>query len=1073
MALAPCIPTLPSDSPVVVAWIASQVSALHKGAKLREIIRGRDAAGAFVRVVAWRAGGAPSLRIDGGEYGGDADFQGVAMPDAVRQALARRAAGATWEDPREARVPSAPGVWLHAAGRTMFLKGDTTLGDVAVRGLVWLVREDGDVCGASPELLDRARSGGAITWGPPPAAVGAEWVLASGLHRDELASPTWPVVLAALERWADAIAVFAAGAPQVSATVKVGDIVPAAEAARLPQGCVVDVQGSGEDGAVFHLRCDRVWWVKGRHGGASDHGGSRLLDFVNTWRPSSFRVLALGVPLDWSGASVRVVADVALRASAMSWWTVPEGHLARTTRGDVAWKRAGHAGRIMRGGGAGRLYTWGAQGEADDADFCEGLGSWTPLTGPHATPEEADEALRLLLEHGRLEPDPTAQAPQGEAPRMWKVGDVVHAPDEARTLPPGTILLEGEAATFRDHVAILPDRTALYLRRSAGHDIAAGTPRATAQGWAPEQVLECGPAKIVALADPARLGDGPYMRGLLGWPAPAQAAPAAAARAAAAGPDVRLMFVGPKGDPIEVKGLADGDFVTFDGTASGPAPAVLGPATVQITLDQGGAKALAAAFAPTGGPQPGDVVPWAQVPPSSLSLDRGGDPVWRLSDGQWRRLAFGLDQRWTEISSSLEPAAQQPLSGERCKIVRVGIPDDATLGDLVGWAAASKLAPDAVRAIERLPPEEQARASARAGEVEGAAVAVAAAARAPTVADRALARAREVLGDAFARRLAAPIASAWTVGNERAGWHETTRLEVVDGRARMRADCSCIMCQALPKAAWTDLPPAGPERPMELVRLMTGVPSVAGRLAPWGTVQAVLAASPGVVRPRAWPALQSASAEGVPLLLALAGKRRDGGTRWTAVGALRLDEVEPWTWEARVAIDGAETCRLAPLTGRRVFALSAADALGVLAEGTPFAATANDAAAQRATVLSLAQWDAAVDSDAFVDWWRAGHSGPGASRAYVVAGGEALLALPAGGWLRVASRGTGLVVVHQGDPAPGAATQAATHAARVVRQQARKCAAWEVASGARLSYIVAARDGTVLASSGAGPRVIE
>lgn len=964
MALAPCIPTLPSDSPVVVAWIASQVSALHKGAKLREIIRGRDAAGAFVRVVAWRAGGAPSLRIDGGEYGGDADFQGVAMPDAVRQVLARRAAGAMWEDPREARVPSAPGVWLHAAGRTMFLKGDTTLGDVAVRGLVWLVREDGDVCGASPELLDRARSGGAITWGPPPAAVGAEWVLASGLHRDELASPTWPTVLAALERWADAIAVFAAGAPQVSATVKVGDIVPAAEAARLPQGCVVDVQGSGEDGAVFHLRCDRVWWVKGRHGGASDHSGSRLLDFVNTWRPSSFRVLALGVPLDWSGASVRVVADVALRASAMSWWTVPEGHLARTTRGDVAWKRAGHAGRIMRGGGAGRLYTWGAQGEADDADFCEGLGSWTPLTGPHATPEEADEALRLLLEHGRLEPDPTAQAPQGEAPRVWKVGDVVHAPDEARTLPPGTILLEGEAATFRDHVAILPDRTALYLRRSAGHDIAAGTPRATAQGWAPEQVLECGPAKIVALADPARLGDGPYMRGLLGWPAPAQAAPAAA---------VRLTLVGPKGDPIEVKGLADGDFVTFDGTASGPAPAVLGPATVQITLDQGGAKALAAAFAPTGGPQP----------------------------------------------------------------------------------------------------EKQARANARAGEAAVTAVAAAAAARAPTVADRVLARAREVLGDAFARRLAAPGAGAWAVGNERAGWHETTRLEVVDGRARMRPDCSCIMCQALPKAAWTDLPPVGPERPMELVRLMTGVPSVAGRLVPWGAVQAVLAASPGAVRPRAWPALQSASAEGVPLLLALAGKRRDGGTRWTAVGALRLDEVEPWTWEARVAIDGAETCRLAPLTGRRVFALSAADALGVLAEGTPFAATANDAAAQRATVLSLAQWDAAVDSDAFVDWWRAGHSGPGASRAYVVAGGEALLALPAGGWLRVASRGTGLVVVHQGDPAPGAATQAATHAARVVRQQARKCAAWEVASGARLSYIVAARDGTVLASSGAGPRVIE
>ena len=319
MALAPCTPTLPSDSPVVASWIASQVSALHKGAKLREIIRGRDAAGAFARVVAWRAGGAPSLRVDGGEYGGDADLQGEATPDAVRQVLARRAAGATWEDPREARAPSAPGAWLHAAGRAAHAEG-STMTEIARRGLVWLVREDGDVCGVTSALLERVRRGDVpLAWGSPPAAVGAEWVLASGLHRDELASPTWPTVLAALARWADAAAVLAAGAPPIPAAVKVGDrVAPAA----LPAGAVARVTKSEGDRLAVLRTFERGygWLVQAGGRILADHAGGYTS--LAEWAcgracATEVEVLALGVPAGWSAASARVLAGVQPRASAM------------------------------------------------------------------------------------------------------------------------------------------------------------------------------------------------------------------------------------------------------------------------------------------------------------------------------------------------------------------------------------------------------------------------------------------------------------------------------------------------------------------------------------------------------------------------------------------------------------------------------------------------------------------------------------------------------------------------------------------------------------------------------------
>ena len=89
-------------------------------------------------------------------------------------------------------------------------------------------------------------------------------------------------------------------------------------------------------------------------------------------------------------------------------------------------------------------------------------------------------------------------------------------------------------------------------------------------------------------------------------------------------------------------------------------------------------------------------------------------------------------------------------------------------------------------------PEKQARETP-APETAVTVVAAAAAARAP-VADRVLARAREVLGDAFARRLAAPGRARGRSGNERAGWHETTRRG--GGRpCSYASDCSCIMCQ--------------------------------------------------------------------------------------------------------------------------------------------------------------------------------------------------------------------------------------------------------------------------------------
>ena len=174
------------------------------------MLRGRTASGAHVRVVAWRAGGAPSLRVDGGEYGGDADFTGEPTPDAVARALARKAPGAAWEDPSAARAPTAPGLWLSPAGVDLVRAADYALAG-GRGGAAAVVAEDG-----AGYLIGSQR----VT----PGDVGCDWLWAGGLHRDEIAARSWSVVLAALQRWAHVDAALRALASPIAAPrVEVGD----------------------------------------------------------------------------------------------------------------------------------------------------------------------------------------------------------------------------------------------------------------------------------------------------------------------------------------------------------------------------------------------------------------------------------------------------------------------------------------------------------------------------------------------------------------------------------------------------------------------------------------------------------------------------------------------------------------------------------------------------------------------------------------------------------------------------------------------------------------------------------
>ena len=344
-------PYLPSDLRRRRRLIASQVSAFHQGAKLRDHPAGAmPPARSCASSRRARAARRPCASMAASTVATPTS-KAWRCPDAVRQVLARRPRRDVGGPARE------PGCRRRRAcgsrGGAHDFTGDTTLGDVA---------RCAASCGSCARMATSAglaraarprRSGALSPRRPPPAAVGAEWVLASGCTATSLRRQRGRRCSPRLERWRTPLRCSPRSAPQVPATVKVGDIVPAA---RRPRGCRRRRgragQRRGRRGFSPALRSRLVGNMGATRRRASDHGGSRLLDFVNTWRPSSFRVLALSAARLNPGVGPRrrrrgaagvgdVVAD---RAGGP-----PRGRRAATSRGSA------DAGRIMRSEAAGPL----------------------------------------------------------------------------------------------------------------------------------------------------------------------------------------------------------------------------------------------------------------------------------------------------------------------------------------------------------------------------------------------------------------------------------------------------------------------------------------------------------------------------------------------------------------------------------------------------------------------------------------------------------------------------------------------------------------------------------------------
>ena len=639
-------------------------------------------------------------------------------------------------------------------------------------------------------------------------------------------------------------------------------------------------------------------------------------------------------------------------------------------------------------------------------------------------------------------------------PRAWKVGDLVNTIEEAETLPIGAVVgLDAPEAGF-----------------VRGEVSGGGT------AWGARSLPL--PARIRALGSAAEIGDPAAMRRLLGWeqPAatgspPAQAAPAAAIAVgdrveltaeawsrlpvgalvrlsrrnwppscgAGAGrryPDLSLARV--TRQPLEAFYLKE----TGERAAAGRACPWLHPEMISearvIALGTSEdpaeiAKAVAGAdrwCAPP--PAPGRLLAWRHLPAGCLALDQDGDPVAHFEDG-WVYAGTGSG-RWRKLGAARHPRGTAPYFGRDaiCTVLAVDLPPHADLEQIRAIAAASPAATDALRDAIR---------AAEAATADAPAVAAASSALAL---EAALARAEELIGaEGFAtlREVAAsPVDVARGVKvRSTTGSHDRAQVRVERGQAQLDAACTCNRCAeiaaVLPREAARRIAlPADPrERLAALVALVAESPSVALTLAPWARVQAAIASTRAThetpkARPYGWLP-RTGGRESGRLAAGLAASRGAFDLRTLRLGDLELREVAPWIWRVEREAAGLALCK-----GSTTQALSGMDALARLA-GRP--SLAEEQEAECAAVMSYEQ-AAATLGPAFASAPPELFRGIGERRIYYVNVGQAAIALPRGGRLRLWPRADAVVVVCLADwsrsPAQAGVARVEREAARHVRR---------------------------------------
>lgn len=640
-------------------------------------------------------------------------------------------------------------------------------------------------------------------------------------------------------------------------------------------------------------------------------------------------------------------------------------------------------------------------------------------------------------------------------PRTWKVGDLVNTIEEAETLPVGAVVgpdadlaVCGGACVF-SFVCTHDDPEAGFVR---GEVPSRGT------AWGARSLAL--PTRIRALGSAAEIADPAAMRRLLGWEQP----PAATQPAVAVGDRVELTEEAwsrlPVGALVRLARQRYPDLSLARVTRQQP----LGAVYLQETgerVDEGCArpwrhpemisearvialgisedpaeiaKVVARAdrwCAPP--PAPGRLLAWRHLPAGCLALDQDGDPVAHFEDG-WVYAGTG-SARWRKLGVARHPRSTAPYFGRDsiCTVLAVDLPPHADLEQIRAIAAASPAATDALRD------------AIRAAEAAAAAAPAVAAASSALVLEAALARAEELIGaEGFAtlREVAAsPVDVARGVKvRSTTGSHDRAQVRVERGQAQLDAACTCNRCAeiaaVLPREAArrVDLPADPRERLAALVALVAESPSVALTLAPWALVQAALASTKATpetpkARPYGWLP-RTGGRESGRLAAGLAVSRGAFDLRTLRLGDLELREVAPWIWRVEREAAGLALCK-----GSTTQALSGMDALARLA-GRP--SLAEEQEAEHAAVMSYEQAAAALGPAFASAPPEVLCRGSGERRVYYVDAGQAAIALPRGGFLRLRPRADAVVVVCLADwsrsPAQAGVARVEREAARHVRR---------------------------------------
>lgn len=365
------------------------------------------------------------------------------------------------------------------------------------------------------------------------------------------------------------------------------------------------------------------------------------------------------------------------------------------------------------------------------------------------------------------------------------------------------------------------------------------------------------------------------------------------------------------------------------------------------------------------------------------------------------------------------------------------IGDPTAMRRLLGWDQPAAV-PAAIAVGDRVELIEEA------AEAAAAAAPAVAAASSVLALEAALARAEELIGaEGFAtlREVAASPVDVARGVNVRSptGSHDRAQVRVERGQAQLDAACTCHRCaeiaEVLPREAArrVDLPADPRERLAALVALVAESPSVALTLAPWARVQAAIASTGATPEtPKALPygwLPRTGGRESGRLAAGLAVSRGAFDLRTLRLGDLELREVAPWIWRVEREAAGLALCK-----GSTTQALSGMDALARLA-GRP--SLAEEQEAERAAVMSYEQAAAAL-GPAFASAPPELFRGIGERRIYYVNVGQAAIALPRGGRLRLWPRADAVVVVCLADwsrsPAQAGVARVEREAARHVRR---------------------------------------